>query len=345
MPSHIGKQTILIEHPVSAAFSASITGKKEGEGPLGFCFDRVIEDTTAGEKSWEKAESRMQKDVVALLLKKSGNSPPDIDGILSGDLLNQCVGSTYGLLEYRIPFLGIYGACSTMAEGLVLASILVDSGAFKKCLAVTSSHFCSAERQFRFPLEYGGIRTPTSQWTATAAGAVLVETSKTGPFIEAVTIGTVEDFGIKDANNMGAAMAPAAASTIERYFLDTEKKPEDFDLILTGDLGAVGSELLLDLLGRKGIDIRSRHNDCGLLLFDRESQDVHAGGSGCGCSASVLSSFILPRMREGILKHILFIATGALHSTTSTQQGESIPSIAHLVEIRSADPSAKKEAL
>lgn len=317
--------------------SASVVGKKEGEGPLHDCFDSVSQDTYFGTKSWEQAESDMLRQCFDLVCQKAGLPPEQLDYVLSGDLLNQCVGSAYAMRDIGVPYLGLYGACSTMAESLSLAAMLIDGGYAEHAAALTSSHFCSAERQYRFPLEYGGQRTPTSQWTVTGGGAVVVAGAaaqtpdQAGPWIQAAAIGTIEDKGIKDAANMGAAMAPAAAATILGFLSDTGTTPEDYDLILTGDLGQVGSDLLYELATREGVDLRSRHTDCGLLIYDRDRQDVHAGGSGCGCCASVLCSYILPSLREGRVKRVLFAATGALLSPTSTQQGESIPSIAHAV--------------
>ena len=314
---------------------AAVVGKKEGEGPLAEHFDAVFEDTTLGEETWEKSESRLQTEAVQRALSKGGLTPAQIDLLFSGDLLNQCIGSSFGLRDLDIPFLGLYGACSTMAEGLALASLFADNGLVNLACAVTSSHFCSAERQFRFPLEYGGVRTPTAQWTVTGSGAAVVGPSGNPPYVRAVTIGKIKDMGIKDINNMGAAMAPAAAYTIKQYLEDTHTQPKDYDLILTGDLGWVGSELAAELLQKDRIDISAVHNDCGKLIFDREKQDVHAGGSGCGCSGSVLCSYILKSIGQGRLNEVLFLATGALMSTVSMQQGESIPSIAHLVHLSS----------
>lgn len=331
MPTRLGKYTLRLDNSPNIASFAAIGGKKEGEGPLADFFDILCDDTSFGEQTWEKAESRLQKDAVNKALDKAGLSPSDIQYIFAGDLLNQCTSSTYGLRDMGIPFVGLYGACSTMAESLAVSGIFVDAGAADNTVCVTSSHFCSAERQFRFPLEYGGQRTPTAQWTATASGAAVLQNGDVPPFVRAITVGTIEDLGVTDANNMGAAMAPAAAMTIKHFFEDTGKKPEEFDLIITGDLGKVGSSLLADLLRRDGIDLGDRQSDCGLLLYDMEKQDVHAGGSGCGCSASVLCGHLLPQMREGKLRNILFIATGALMSPTVVQQGESIASIAHLV--------------
>lgn len=336
MAKRIGKYTIQMETMPSIEGYAAVCGKKEAEGPLGKFFDQTFDDTTLGESTWEKAESKLQSKAVNLAIEKSKIDPKDINFIFAGDLLNQCISSTFGLRNLNIPFLGQYGACSTMAQTLALASIMVDTGVASNCVAVTSSHFCAAERQFRFPLEYGGQRTPTAQWTVTGSGAVVVGSNGQNPKISRVTIGKITDLGIKDANNMGAAMAPAAAATLEDFFSDTQTQPDDYDLILTGDLGEVGSKLMKELLERDGIHIKNNHQDCGLLIYDQKAQDVHSGGSGCGCSASVLCSIILNKLKDNELKNILFMATGALMSPTSTQQGESIPSVAHLINIKSS---------
>ena len=335
MAKRVGQYTLQMEHMPSIQGFASVCGKKEAEGPLGKEFDQTYDDTTLGEPSWEKAESRLQTESVKLALKKAGVKNTDIDFIFAGDLLNQCISSTFGLRDFEIPFLGQYGACSTMAQTLALSSLMVEAGMAKRCVAVTSSHFCAAERQFRLPLEYGGQRTPTAQWTVTGSGAIVIGNSGESPCISAVTIGRIKDLGIKDANNMGAAMAPAAAQTISDFLNDTKTKPSDYDLIVTGDLGSVGSKLLYELLEKDHIDITSNHRDCGLMIFDLEKQDVHAGGSGCGCSGSVLCSVLLNKMKKGELRNILFTATGALMSPTSCQQGESIPGIAHLIHLKS----------
>jgi len=327
-----GKYTRKLATPPSLLGFAAVAGKKEREGPLGLEIDNVVEDTF-GCNSWEKAESEMQKQAAKLALTKAGLAPPDIDYVFAGDLLNQCIGSHYGMRELGIPFIGLYGACSTMAESLAMAAIFVGGGIAKHTMAVTSSHFCAAERQFRFPLEYGGVRTPTAQWTVTGAGAVVLGAGETLPYVRAVTIGAIEDKGIVDISNMGAAMAPAAAETISRFLRDTNTNPSNYDLILTGDLAAVGSELLVQLLQLDGIDISENHADCGLMIYDRDKQDVNAGGSGCGCAATVLCSHIIPQMRKGKMKNVLFCATGALMSTVSIQQGESIPGIAHLIHL------------
>lgn len=328
----IGESTLEFQLPPSILSHGAVTGKKEAEGPLGKEFDQTFEDTTLGEDSWEKAEARLQREAVSIALKKVQLSENQVDFILAGDLLNQCISSTFGLMNFGIPFLGQYGACSTMAQTLLMASILVESGAARRALAVTSSHFCSAERQFRLPLEYGGQRSPTAQWTATGSGCTLVGTGGPVKVIRGL-VGRIQDLGVKDAANMGAAMAPAAADSIYRFLTDTHTTPQDYDGIFTGDLGAVGSQLLLECLDREGVDLRPVHQDCGLLLYDRERQDVHAGGSGCGCSASVLCGHLLPMLERGELHNILFCATGALMSPTSSQQGQSIPGVCHVVQL------------
>lgn len=341
MPTRIGRYTMRLDESPSVISFASVVSKKEGEGPLASYFDVICDDTSFGEQTWEKAESRMQKDAVNKALQKAGISADAVDYLFAGDLLNQCISSTYGLRDLGIPFLGLFGACSTMAESLSMSAFFVETGLAKTALAVTSSHFCSAERQFRFPLEYGGQRTPTSQWTVTGSGAALVGERSMPPYLRHVCIGTIEDLGIKDANNMGAAMAPAAYATIARFFKDTCTAPQNYDLILTGDLGEVGSRLLTEMLRRDGYTMDKNYNDCGLMIYDREKQDVGAGGSGCGCSASVLCSYVMRALRDGKIQDVLFIATGALMSPTSVQQGESIPGIAHLVHL-SAQPAPFK---
>ncbi len=332
MAQRIGKRTIgLPNRPVITA-SAGVAGKKEGEGPLGNDFDYVFDDTTAGEKTWEKAESTIHKEAIIRAKEKSGKDFEDFQFIFAGDLLNQCMGSTFGLRDSGVPFAGIYGACSTMALGLCMAAVFVDSGAATACIASTSSHFCSAEKQFRFPVEYGSQRTPAAQWTVTGAGAAVVESAGKGVCIEKVCFGRIVDLGVTDANNMGAAMAPAAFDTISAFFEDTGMSVDDLDMIVTGDLGLVGSRLLCEMfVDEKGIDISKKHCDCGIMIYNLDEQDVNSGGSGCGCSASVLCSHILKRMNSGELKRVLFTATGALMSPVSSMQGESIPSIAHSV--------------
>lgn len=331
MAQRIGNYTIKLDKQPSVLGYAAVVGKKEGQGPLGRNFDMVFEDTLIGQKSWEKAESVLQKEAVKKALEKAGCQPSDMDGIIAGDLLNQCISSTFGLEPFDIPFLGVYGACSTMAESLLVGSMMIDSGAANKCACVTSSHFASSERQFRFPLEYGGQRPPTAQWTVTGSGSVILGNSGSDICITEMSVGKIVDAGIKDANNMGAAMAKSAAVTLLNYFSDTGNDPKQFDMIATGDLGFVGSQILIELLNREGINLGDKYTDCGLLIFDRDKQGVDSGGSGCGCSASVLCSYILNGLKEGKLKDVLFIATGALMSPTSVQQGENIPGVAHLI--------------
>ena len=335
MSRYLKNGTVLTDTVPSIITYGSAVGRMEGEGPLGSCFDYISEDSTFGENTWEKAESRLQQHALEQALIKGSISEGEIDFMFAGDLLNQCTASAYSMRDTGISFFGIYGACSTMAEGLALASLFIDNGIGRLNAAMTSSHFCSAERQFRFPETYGGQRPPTSQWTATASGCAIIGAHSEAPYIKAVTVGKITDLGIKDANNMGAAMAPAAYETIKTHLENTGTSPEDYDLILTGDLGYVGSALLCDLFLQDGVNIADRQNDCGMMIFDREKQDVHAGGSGCGCSASVLCGHILDRVKKCELKNVLFTATGALMSTTLVQQGESIPGIAHCVHISS----------
>ena len=321
--------------------AASVVGKHEADGPLGDCFD--LHDTTDkfGMKSWERAESEMQRLAFNTALAKARASERDVDILLAGDLLNQCVGSSYGLLDFDIPYLGLYGACSTAAEGLMLAALMVSGGFVSTAAAVTSSHYCSAERQYRTPLEYGAQRTPTAQWTVTGAGAFLV-CSHGQSYVREALPGIVVEKGIKDAANMGAAMAPAAADTILRYFHAGGYRPEEFDLIVTGDLGYEGGAILCELLDREGLSLGDRYNDCGMMIYHRKKQDMHAGGSGCGCSAVVLASHLLPRLERGELRDILFIGTGAMMSPASIQQGEAIPAVAHLLRITSYQHEVEK---
>ena len=336
----LGRQTVALAHPPSVLSFSNIGGKFEGQGPLADFFDEISNDSFFGEKTWEKAESAMQKTVLQRALEKAELTPEDLDYILAGDLLNQCIGSSFGLRDFRVPFYGLYGACSTMGESLSLASLLIDGGYADRAAALTSSHFCTAERQYRMPVPYGSQRTPTAQWTATAAGACLLRPAGEGVQLCAATFGRVQDYKIKDINNMGAAMAPAAAATLLRYLKDTGSAPADFDRIYTGDLGHVGSQLLRDLLTAEGLLLKN-HVDCGCILYDAAEQTVKSGGSGPGCCASVLCGHILPRLEKGTQKRVLFIATGALMSQTTFLQKESIPAIAHLVELRS--PQQKEE--
>ncbi len=334
MPKKLGKRTIIFENKPRIVSYGSIVGKKEHKGPLGAEFDDYTTDSFFGEDSFEKAESKLQKTAVQIALDKAGLKNKDIDTLFAGDLLNQCIGSSFGNKEREIPFIGLYGACSTMALSVALASVFIDSGAAKRTVSVTSSHFCSAERQYRFPLNYGSQRPQTAQWTVTGSGALILEKEGNGPYINSAAFGEIKDLNITDANNMGAAMAPAAADTIMHYFKDTNTSVNDYDLIFTGDLGYVGTQCLYALLDSEGVDIRCHHTDCGSMIFNRDTQDTHSGGSGCGCSASILCSYVMHRMEEGKLNNILFLSTGALMSPTSSFQGESIPGIAHLLNIK-----------
>lgn len=326
---------IKLAEDVRIAGYSSVVGRREKEGPLGADFDMHDESEKFGMDTWEKSESEMQRMALNLALSKAKLSPDALDLIFAGDLQNQCVGSVYGNADFGVGYFGLYGACSTFAEGIILAAAAVSAGYARRCAAVTSSHFCAAERQYRYPLEYGGQRTPTSQRTVTGSGAMILSPSDHGVRISEIMAGRVVNKGITDVNNMGAAMAPAAIDTIERYFAETGYSPNSFDMILTGDLGAEGHAITLEYLGRRGIDISRNYNDCGLMIYKRSTQDMHSGGSGCGCSASVVCGHIMKRIERGEIGDVLYIATGALMSPSSLQQGLSIPGIAHLVRITS----------
>ena len=326
-----GRQSFLLPNPPVITHWASVAGKKESEGPLAHTFDVTSQDTYFGQKTWEQGEKQMQKLALGKLAEKANMKMEDFDLVFSGDLLNQCIGSSFTLRNLGIPHLGLYGACSTMAESLLLSSMAVGGGFADNAVAMTSSHFASSERQYRFPLGYGGQRTPTAQWTVTGSGAALVRSEGHGPRITGCTVGTVTDLGIKDANNMGAAMAPAAYATIKAHFDDMKAAPEDFDLIVTGDLGLLGQQIVTDLFRQDGVDMTKNYTDCGLLLYHLEKQDMHAGGSGCGCSAAVLNGYLLDGLRRGRWRRLVFAPTGALLSPTSSFQGESVPGICHAV--------------
>ena len=328
-----GKQTVMLETPVGIFSSACIVGPKEGQGPLRHYFDEIIDDEMWGEKSWEKAESKLIRETFSKVLSKAGKSAQEINYVVAGDLLDQCIAANFGLRESGVPLFGVYGACSTMAESMGIGALLIDGGFADNVISMTSSHFCSAEKQFRFPLELGSQRSPTAQWTVTGSGAVLLSNQIEGPLIKYVTTGKIVDMGIKDANNMGAAMAPAAVDTILTHFKDTGTTQNDYDLIVTGDLGGLGKSICEEMLREKGYDLTDKYNDCGVMIYDQKKQDAHAGGSGCGCSATVLSGFILQEMNKRTLNNVLFVATGALLSAVSSHQGESIPSIAHAVSL------------
>ena len=328
----LGKQTIKFDKPPVIKEVASIVGPKEADGPLAKYFDKCLEDEFWGEKTWEKAESKIIKETVNTVISKSGVPSDQIDLMIAGDLLNQCISSSFGLREANIPFLGVFGACSTFVESMCIGSICVESFA-KNVLCATSSHFCSAEKQFRFPLELGNQRTPTAQWTVTGSGAAIITQSGMGPYITHITPGKIIDMGIKDANNMGAAMAPAFCETLITHFLDTGRSPNYYDAIISGDLGHVGKEIAIDIAKARGYNIKPNYNDCGVLIFDKEKQDTHSGGSGCGCCGSVFSGYFFKQLKAKKLKKVLLIATGALMNSTSSQQGESIPGIAHAISI------------
>lgn len=302
-------------------------------GPLAKYFDKCVDDEFYGESSWEKAESKFIKDTTNLVLSKSGITNKDIDFCFAGDLLNQCISSTFGLREINIPFFGIFGACSTFAEALILGSMSIDGNFANNVLCAVSSHFCSAEKQFRFPLELGNQRPPTSQWTVTGSGACILSKEGTGPYITHITPGKIVDMGIKDANNMGSAMAPAAIDTLIAHLTDTSRSPDYYDAIITGDLGYIGGDIVLEIANSKGYNLKNNYNDCGILIFDKNKQDTHSGGSGCACSATVFSGYLYKELKNKRLKKLLLITTGALTNSTTSQQGESIPGIAHAVSI------------
>lgn len=332
----VGKQSIEFGTPIWIQCSASIVGKKEGQGPLGNLFDKISMDDMFGATSWEEAESALQKETVQLCLQKSNTKIEDIRYMFAGDLLGQSIASSFGLAEYNTPLFGLYGACSTSALSITLGSITIAAGAADKVMCVTSSHFASAEKEFRFPLEYGNQRPLSASWTVIGSGAFLLSDTKNGndrAVITAVTPGRIVDFGLKDSMNMGACMAPAAADVIYNHLQDFNREPEYYDHIITGDLGYVGQQAVIDLLRQKNIDISKQHMDCGIEIFDREKQDTHAGGSGCGCAASVLSAYLLTQLEKKKWKRILFVPTGALLSKVSFNEGNSVPGIAHAVVI------------
>lgn len=358
----LGRASMKPGQPVYILNSGSIVGTKEGQGPLGLLFDMVGEDDMFGCKTWEEAESSLQKDAVYLALGKAGLKPDDISFMFAGDLLGQCIATSFGISNYQIPLLGVYGACSTCGETLTLGVMSIAGGFAEKVVCVTSSHFASAEKEFRFPLDYGSQRPLSASWTVTGSGAFVLgneqavtggvqagnsqnagngkytENGKnTGPRakITGLTVGKIVDYGLKDSMNMGACMAPAAASTLEQHFIDFNSRPEDYDKIITGDLGKVGQKVLIDLLRDKDYDISAQHMDCGIEIYDGDSQDTHAGGSGCGCSAVTLSAYILKQLEERNWKKVLFIPTGALLSKTSFNEGRSVPGIAHALVIES----------
>lgn len=334
----LGLNTVKLINLPSIIASSSVGGKMEAAGPLSESFDYLSSDSYFGAKCWEGAESAMLQKCFEQALAKANMEKDALHYMLSGDLLNQCVASAFALKDSGVPFFGLFGACSTMAESLSLAAMLIDGGFADFTCALTSSHFCSAERQFRLPLSYGSQRAPSAQWTATAAGALILSSAGEGPYVSHITTGSIVDGGINDAANMGCAMAPAALETLCTHFDDTNRSPDYYDLIVTGDLGHIGHEIIIDLAAKEGFDLEKNYQDCGMLLYDRNKQDVHAGGSGCGCSASVLAGHLLPKFKSGELKKLLFAATGALMSPTTSLQGENVLGICHAVSIETESP-------
>ena len=336
MSEMIGLQSLRFTEAPFIIGAASVVGKKEGEGPLRDYFDMIGEDDMFGCESWEEAESTLQKEAVLLAMGKAQVAKEDIRYVFAGDLLGQNIATSFGLMDYQIPLFGVYGACSTAGESMALGAMSVAAGYAKQVLTVSSSHFASAEKQFRFPLEYGNQRPMSASWTVTGSGAYVLSDKKSDVRISGVTIGKIVDYGIHDSMNMGAAMAPAACDTIATHFADFKSKPEDYDKIITGDLGSVGQKILIDLLRKKKYDISSNHTDCGIEIYDSKEQDTDAGGSGCGCSAVTLAAYFLPKIRSGEWKRILFVPTGALLSTVSYNEGQNIPGIAHAIVIEHA---------
>jgi len=333
---HVGKQTVILENPPSIIGASSTVGPKEAQGPLGSYFNVKVDDELWEEETWEKAESKFVKETVKDAIKNAKLKPEDIQYIFAGDLLNQITGTTFGIRDLNIPFFGVFGACSTMAESMALGSMVIDGGYANYVVATTSSHFCGAEKQFRFPLELGSQRALTAQWTVTGSGAIVMAREGGGPYITSITTGRIVDLGIKDSFNMGAAMAPAAADTIVQHFKDSGKTPDYYDLIITGDLGEYGRELLIQLAQKEGFEIEHLLTDCGIEIFDPDTQDTHAGGSGCGCAATVFSGYLYKEIKKGKWNKILFIATGAMLSPGSSQQGETIPGIAYAISVEKA---------
>lgn len=330
--SRRGNSTVVFPVRPVVRSSACVVGPREGRGPLREGFDLIHQDTLAGRTSWEKAESLMLRQSLDIALAKAGLDESEVDFLLAGDLLNQIISANFMAREFDMPFLGLYGACSTMAEGMAIAGMLVAGGFARNAALAVSSHHDTAERQYRYPTEFAYMRTPTSQWTVTAACSTVIGVTGDGPLIEAVTVGRVQDNGVTDPNDMGSAMAPAFSDTVWRHLRDMDRNPEDYDLILSGDLGKIGSALARELLRGKGMDIEERHKDAGLMIYE-ESPEIAAGGSGCACSAAVFSALVVPAMRKRLWKRVLLVATGALHSPTTCQQGESIPSVAHAVSL------------
>ena len=337
MNKKIGKQSVMFENMLTLKSVASVVGQKEGEGPLGSMFDTVEADAMLGKRSWEQAEAEFLKRALEKATKKAQLTQTDIEYVIAGDLMNQSTSSSFVLRDMPVPFFGIFGACSAFGEGLSLGGMIVDGGFAQCVLVAAASHFCAAEKQFRFPLELGGQRPLTSTWTVTGAGAAVLELGGTGPFVRGITTGKIVDMGIKDMNNMGAAMAPAAADTLTAHFNDFSRQPDYYDVIATGDLGYVGKDLVVKLVKEQGFDLSQNYTDCGIEIFDRDTQDTHSGGSGCGCSAVTFAAYYYPKLVSGEIKRMLLIPTGALGNQMTAQQGETIPGIAHAVVIESAN--------
>ncbi len=338
MNQQLGKASISFGIPTYIINSASIVGTKEGQGPLKDLFDMVGEDDMFGAKTWEEAESNLQKDAVYLALNKAKLKPQDVRYLFAGDLLGQSIATSFGVSSFEIPVFGLYGACSTCGESLSLGTMAICGGYADRVICVTSSHFASAEKEFRFPLEYGNQRPLSASWTVTGSAAFVIDKDpgeNPRASISGITTGKIVDYGLKDSMNMGACMAPSAADTIEQHFKDFQCGPDQYDKIITGDLGAVGQTVLLDLLREKGYDISSKHMDCGIEIYDAKTQDTHAGGSGCGCSAVTLSAYILKQLEEKNWRKVLFLPTGALLSKTSFNEGQSVPGIAHALVLQS----------
>lgn len=331
----IGRQTTILTNPVYINSTYSIVGPKESQGPLAKYFDNSVQDAFYGESSWEKAESKLCKSSINGCIAKSNISISNIDYILAGDLLNQCISSSFAIRETNIPFIGLFGACSTMVESLATGSMLIDGGFADNVICSTSSHFCAAEKQFRFPLELGNQRPPSAQWTVTGSASAIISSTGYGPKITHTTIGKIVDMGITDANNMGAAMAPAAINTLKTHFEDTGRSPDYYDLIVTGDLGYIGHQIVIESLKADNYDLKNNYTDCGILMFDKEKQDTHSGGSGCACCGTVFAGYLFNKLQNKEINKLLLVATGALMNATSCQQSESIPGIAHAIAIES----------
>lgn len=334
MQQQKGRQSLAFDNPPCIRSAASVVGQKEGEGPLQAFFDRIIEDPMVGRESWEEGESELIRQACQLVIEKSGLKRQDIRYVFAGDLLGQLIASTFGIKDMDIPLFGLYGACSTVGEALSLGAMTVAAGYAHNVLAAASSHFGSAEKQFRFPLEYGNQRPLSATWTVTGSGAFVLSDDPEGEIvIPGITTGTVTDYGVRDSMNMGAAMAPAAAAVIYQNLQDFGRKPKDYDRIVTGDLGKVGKGILIKLLNDNGYDILDEHMDCGIEIYDNSEQDTHSGGSGCGCSAVTLAGYILDKLKKREWNRVLFVPTGALLSTVSFNEGQTVPGIAHAVII------------